>query len=287
MRPKARNRQQAMFFFASDLHGMTSRYDALASAISQEHPEAVLLGGDLLPAFAASKFVDSVLAGLFAALRQQMGERYPRVLLILGNDDARSHESAIIECEREGLWTYMDRRCEQIGPHRVYGYPFVPPTPFGLKDWERYDVSHYVPPGSISPEEGLRSVPIEPLEARYATIQTDLERLTDHDDLANAVLMMHAPPYQTALDRALLDGMMFDHAPIDVHIGSIAIRRFIEARQPLVTLHGHVHESARLTGKWMDQIGRTIILGAAHDGPELALIRFQPDDPAHATRELL
>ncbi len=276
-----------MFFFASDLHGMTSRYDALASAIAQEHPEAVLLGGDLLPAFAASGFVDSVLARLFTALRRQLGERYPRVLLILGNDDARSHESAIIECEREGLWTYMDRRREQIGPHRVYGYPFVPPTPFGLKDWERYDVSHYVPPGSISPEEGTRSVAIEPLEARYATIQTDLERLTDDDDLANAVLMMHAPPYETALDRAHLDGMMFDHAPLDVHIGSIAIRRFIEARQPLVTLHGHVHESARLTGKWMDRIGRTIILGAAHDGPELALIRFEPDDPAHATRGLL
>lgn len=276
-----------MFFFASDLHGATRRYDALASAIGQEPPAAVLLGGDLLPSSAASAFVDDVLAGLFAALRQQLGRRYPRVFLILGNDDARSHESAIVEWERDGLWTYMDRRREQIGTHRIYGYPFVPPTPFGLKDWERYDVSHYVPPGSISPEEGTRTVAIDPLEARYATIQADLERLTDGDDLANAVLLMHAPPYQTALDRALLDGMMFDHAPLDVHIGSIAMRRFIEARQPLVTLHGHVHESARLTGKWMDRIGRTILLGAAHDGPELALIRFEPDDPEHATRELL
>ena len=40
--------------------------------------------------------------------------------------------------------------------------------------------------------------------------------------------------------------------------GSIAIERFIEDRQPLLTLHGHVHESARLTGSWQEKIGRHI-----------------------------
>ncbi len=80
---------------------------------------------------------------------------------------------------------------------------------------------------------------------------------------------------------------MVDGAPMDVHIGSIAVGRFIETRQPLVTLHGHVHESARLTGAWMDQIGKTRLFSAAHDGPELALVRFDTDDPATATRELL
>ena len=75
--------------------------------------------------------------------------------------------------------------------------------------------------------------------------------------------------------------------PLDVHVGSIALRQFIEARQPLVTLHGHVHEAVRLTGAWRVRLGRTWALGGAHDGPELALVRFDPDDPASATRELL
>jgi len=78
-----------------------------------------------------------------------------------------------------------------------------------------------------------------------------------------------------------------DHAPLDVHVGSVAIRRFIEERQPLVTLHGHIHESARLTGSWREQIGRTHCLSAAHDRPELALVRFDPSDAAGATRALL
>ena len=80
---------------------------------------------------------------------------------------------------------------------------------------------------------------------------------------------------------------MVDHVPLDVHVGSIAVRRFIEAKQPLLTLHGHVHESTRLTGEWMTQIGRTTCINGAHDGPELALVRFDPAAPAAATRELL
>ena len=52
-------------------------------------------------------------------------------------------------------------------------------------------------------------------------------------------------------------------------------------------LHGHIHESPRLTGKWRQQIGRTHAFTAAHDGPELALVRFDLDDLDNATRELL
>jgi Icc-related predicted phosphoesterase len=84
-----------------------------------------------------------------------------------------------------------------------------------------------------------------------------------------------------------LDGVIVEHVPLDVHVGSIAIRRFIEERQPLVTLHGHVHESARLSGAWRDRIGRTHLFSAAHDGPELALVRFDLEDPGSATRELI
>jgi hypothetical protein len=80
---------------------------------------------------------------------------------------------------------------------------------------------------------------------------------------------------------------MVDHVPLDVHVGSIAVRRFIEARQPWLTLHGHVHESARLTGAWRDRILGTPMLSAAHDGPELALVRFDLERPETASRSLI
>ena len=62
---------------------------------------------------------------------------------------------------------------------------------------------------------------------------------------------------------------------------------FIEERQPLLTLHGHVHESASLTGVWREHLGRTLAMSAAHDGPELALVRFDLEDPETAARDLI
>ena len=39
-------------FFASDLHGRQDRYEKLFTAMAREVPDAVLLGGDLLPGLA-------------------------------------------------------------------------------------------------------------------------------------------------------------------------------------------------------------------------------------------
>jgi len=282
----------AQAHFASDLHGRADRYLKLLAAIRDERPRAVFLGGDLLPsgglpAGGEGGFLLGWLAPRLAALREALGPDYPRVLAIFGNDDPRSEERSLAELEGRGLLEHVHARRVELLGRPVLGYACVPPTPFALKDWERYDVSRFVDPGSVSPEEGARSVPVSESETRWGTIASDLEALAGSQDLSRAVLLFHAPPHATALDRAALDGVRVEHAPLDVHIGSIAIRRFIEARQPLVTLHGHVHESARLTGAWRDRLGRTLCLSAAHDGPELALVRFDLDEPEGATRELL
>jgi Icc-related predicted phosphoesterase len=223
----------------------------------------------------------------FGKLREAMGDGYPEVFLILGNDDPLTAEAAVVETAESKLWHYVHVRRETWGEHAVYGYACVPPTPFLYKDWERYDVSRYVDPGCVSPERGVRSPPTSVRDIRYATIQTDLDRLAGDADLRKAVFLFHTPPYQTSLDRAALDGKTVDHVPLDLHVGSIAVRRFIRRRQPLLTLHGHIHESARLTGSWRDRIGETHLFSAAHDGPELALVRFDLGDLDTASRELL
>jgi len=216
-----------------------------------------------------------------------MGNLYPEIFLVLGNDDGRLEEAAILDAASRGLWCYAHNRKIRMGSFHVYGYSFTPPSPFRLKDWEKYDVSRYVDPGCVHPEDGIHTVPVSEYEMRYSTIMDDLETLKGDDDLSDAIMLFHGPPYGTNLDRAELDGKKVDHVPLDVHIGSIAIQRFISREQPLITLHGHVHESARITGKWMDTSGRTVMLSGAHDGPELALIRFDPSKPGSATRELL
>lgn len=276
-----------IFFFVADLHGSERRYDSLMAAIESELPAAVFLGGDLLPMMRAGLFAEIELPRRFATLRERLRDRYPAVFAIFGNDDPRRCLPALEAGEAAGLWTCLHGRRSSVDGRPVYGYSCVPPTPFLLKDWERYDVSHYVDPGCIPPDEGQLTAALSSSELKYGTIQADLDRLAGGDDLHDAVVLFHSPPYQTALDRAALDGKKVDHVLLDVHVGSIAIRRFIESRQPQLTLHGHVHESVRMTGRFLDRIGRTVLLGAAHDGPELALVRVDPRDPAAATRELL
>lgn len=281
-------------FFATDLHGSRHRYERLFAAVRQESPQAVFLGGDLLPhvsglgaASATCDFLNEVVLPQLIELRREMQDRYPTLFVILGNDDPRCEEEALQAAHAAGVWRYLHGRADTIANYPLYGYACVPPTPFLLKDWERYDVSRYVPPGCVSPEEGYRTVALAENEVRWGTIEDDLKNLIDGNTLERAILLVHTPPADTPLDRAALDGKMVDHVPLDVHVGSIAVRRFIEANQPLMTLHGHVHESTRLTGEWTTQLGRTTCINGAHDGPELALVRFDPAAPAAATRELL
>jgi len=286
----------SLCFFVSDLHGYVDRYQKLISAIIQERPTAVFFGGDLLPSGPISLgdtklpiqyFVRDFIAPKFRELKTHLAGIYPRVFLILGNDDGRGEDADVFDGVSEGIWEYLHGSQAQFGQFTVYGYNYVPPTPFLLKDWERYDVSRYVDPGCISPEDGWHTLEQPANVTKYATIQNDLEILTGNRDLSQSIFIFHTPPYQTNLDRAALGGKVVDHVPVDIHVGSIAVKRLIENRQPLLTLHGHIHESSRLTGFWKEQIGQTYSFTAAHDGPELAIVRFDPKNLKDATRELL
>jgi Icc-related predicted phosphoesterase len=319
--------------FVSDLHGHRERYNKLFDTVEREQPDGVFLGGDLLPSGlleggpdGPNAFVHEVLAAGFERLRASLGDAYPPVFVILGNDDGRAVEPALLHYDELGarpLWHYAHGRSVAWGAYRVVGYAYIPPSPFALKDWERYDVSRFVDPGCTSPESGYYSTEVPDRTKRTATIKGDLDELfgprgnarrarsgskPDADSepatrpettvgssetgfpesrLDDVIILFHAPPYDTALDRAALDDTWVDHVPLDVHVGSIAIRRFIEARQPRITLHGHIHEAPRLTGRWHEEIAATHAFTAAHDGPDLAVVRFDPDDPAAAERELV
>ena len=268
--------------FVSDLHGRKDRYRKLFRHLAAAPPAVLLLGGDLLP-LGDPGFLELQLIEGCRRLKRGLGERYPLLLLIPGNDDPRSLEPGLEAGEREGLWRCLHGRSLSFGEHRFYGYACIPPSPFLLKDWERYDVSRHVDVGCLAPEEGWHSVPA----GDTGTIQEELERLAGEEDLSRAVFLFHVPPYGGLLDLAQSGGREVDHVPMDAHVGSIAVRRFIEARQPLLTLHGHVHESSRLTGCWRERIGGSHCFSAAWDGPELALVAFDLEELEAAERLLL
>lgn len=274
-------------YFVSDLHGDKNRYKNLIGLVKQDLPPALFIGGDIMPHFARyssqEDFFTEFLLPEFRMLEEEMKSSFPAIFIIMGNDDLRIGEDYLFQGEAEGLWQYVHNRKTSFGKFPVYGYACVPPTPFPLKDWERYDVSRYTDPGCTPPTEGIRSIDTgEDIE--YSTIQNDLAILTGEDDLSSAIILFHSPPYQTNLDRVALDGMKIEHVPLDLHVGSIAIKRFIEERKPMITLHGHVHESTRITGYWSEKIGNTYAFNAATDQKGLSIIKFSLDNPADAQR---
>jgi len=277
--------------FASDLHGKIKRYESLFNILLNEIPDAVFLGGDLLPnQFTLDSNMDEFIEDkIFSNIKRIINEigKKIRFFIILGNDDPRMYESFFKEADRKGLIDYVHNKTVNFADMFVTGYSHVPPTPFQLKDWEKYDVSRYVDVGVVPPETGIRTIEVSEDKIRYATIAEDLKKLYKNAPMEKTIFLFHSPPYNSYLDRADLDGKIVDHAPIDVHIGSIAIQRFIKKEQPLLTLHGHVHESARITGYWKERFGKTYSFNASHDGTELALVRFKTDNLENATRELI
>lgn len=285
-------------FFVSDLHGDIRNYKKLFQQVVDHPPRALFIGGDLLPSplkkletspmgISHDDFINSFLVKELKKIKDTLGDAYPRIFVILGNDDGRMEEAAMLDAATQGIWEYCHDRRIQWEEFTVYGYSYIPPTPFRLKDWERFDVSRYVDPGCTAPEDGILSVPVPEHQLQWVTMAEDLEKLTAGQDLDKAIFLFHSPPYKCKLDRAALDGKSIDYVPLDVHVGSIAIQRLIEERRPLLTLHGHIHESTRLTGTWRENFNGTESFNAAHDGPELSLILFNPRHPETAIRELL
>jgi Icc-related predicted phosphoesterase len=72
-------------------------------------------------------------------------------------------------------------------------------------------------------------------------------------NMPNAIFNIHAPPYQSKLDEApRLDKDLKARAEF-VAVGSTAVRSAIDKYQPLLGLHGHIHES-----RGAIMIGRTL-----------------------------
>jgi uncharacterized protein len=282
-------RQQ--FYFVTDLHGKLRRYDRLIEYIEKEPPEVLFIGGDFLPSHVGYQggmagFLRNYLREKLFRLKNKLRKEYPLILLIFGNDDPRALEKELMKLEEEELLNYIHNKSLIYKGYHLTGYAYIPPTPFHLKDWERYDVSRYVDPGCVPPEEGRFSLS-PPEDIMDYTIEKGLKELGTGLNHRKSIWLMHSPPYKTKLDRAALDGIKFDHVPLDVHVGSIAISRFIDSNQPLITLHGHIHESPRITGDWKEKIGKTWCFSAALEGYDLALVKFDPAHPEKAERIII
>jgi uncharacterized protein len=81
----------------------------------------------------------------------------------------------------------------------------------------------------------------------------------------NCILNLHCPPYASGLDDApeldaTLKPVIRGGRPSIVPVGSHAVREAIKRYQPVVGLHGHIHES-----RGAQKIGRTLCVNPGSD----------------------
>jgi Icc-related predicted phosphoesterase len=85
------------------------------------------------------------------------------------------------------------------------------------------------------------------------------------ESMDRCIFNLHVPPYDSSLDTAAaltddLEVVMSGSAPKMIAVGSTAVREAIEHYQPLLSLHGHVHESPGATN-----LGRTLCINPGSD----------------------
>lgn len=157
-----------------------------------------------------------------------------RAYVIPGNDDPWEIDavlaagSSVVAC---------DETVQTIGPHEMVSLGYSNRTP-----WHT--------PRELDEEE----------------IYARLKRLVDQLENPNrAILNIHVPPYESSLDTAYevdeeLRYVTKGGRPHEIPTGSPAVRQIIEETQPLLSLHGHIHESKGVT-----RIGRTVAINPGSD----------------------
>lgn len=106
---------------------------------------------------------------------------------------------------------------------------------------------------NITPWHSPRELEEDELEARLEAA------VAAADSSKPTIFNFHVPPYDTGIDEApeiradfsLVGGSSARMMPV----GSHAVRRVIERHQPLLGLHGHIHE-----GRGSARLGRTVVI---------------------------
>ncbi len=160
----------------------------------------------------------------------------PRVRCIItpGNDDPVEADQVLEASERVEFPSFQV--CE-LGPFSMASLGVVPPTPWNTE----------------------RECPEDEIARRID------EMLDPFPADTRWILNFHSPPYATGLDDApeldaSLRPVIRGGRPSVVPVGSHAVRDAIRKYQPVVALHGHIHES-----RGVQKIGKTLCINPGSD----------------------
>jgi Icc-related predicted phosphoesterase len=185
----------------------------------------------------ATLFEETVLTelrGWIALADERMAAYGIDVYVMPGNDDPWSCDAVIEEATH--VQACADR-VVRVGPHEMISCGYSNPTPWRTP----------------------RELDEDSLYDRIRALAEGLE------EPSSAIFNLHVPPYDSGLDTANemnadLTLRYVGGQPNPIPVGSTAVRQLIEEFQPLVALHGHIHES-----RGEVRIGRTLAINTGSE----------------------
>ena len=245
--------------YVTDLHGCLWKYEALLPLAVHHKADVVINGGDLYPKEGRNLFdQEKFITGYFNQHLRAFDKAGIYYLSQPGNDDLKCFDDTFAEvCARYSHARDIAMKVSSIGECEFIGFNLVPDYPFRLKDRCRLDTETFTPPRQLgaallSSKRGWDNTGTSWSQFIHTipTIEDELARLPKPVGNA-AVYVIHCPP----------EGMRLDVCEDYRTVGSRAVAEFIAKQQPMLTLHGHIHESPRVTGGvWKVESGRTLCI---------------------------
>lgn len=254
--------------YTTDLHGSRAKYERVLEAARARRVDAVVNGGDMYPKDGPLERQHEFVSGFLDRHFAECARAGMPLLCMPGNDDLAGFDPLFEEtcAGHAGVTSIAGRRVE-LGGSEFIGMNRVVDCPFGLKDRCQMDSRSYrfreqISPPVVSDGEwpafrGLKVLGDWYAEARSRpTLADELGRLVRPRTPERAVYVIHMPPAGLGLN-VCHDGM---------RVGSEAVRAFLLDAQPLLSLHGHIHESPRISGVWRAEVGRTVAVQPGQEG---------------------
>lgn len=284
--------------YTSDTHVHPSYFDRLLTAAEQIRPDAVIIGGDIIPDWQGG--IRASIEPHKAWLRNKLIPRLQNfraaygnvpVFLDLGNDDIAAARFLLEEKDGTDLHL-LHMRLVKLNEHlAVAGYMKVNPTPFRIKDGEKPDCrdrsglyDHGVEKKGSITSTGFETPFV--LDPAAGTIEDDLNELSGMLESEawqgfSFIFVSHAPPKDTDLDRT----------SAGYNVGSTAVKRFIERWGPsgrlLASFHGHIHESPWRTGQVWQYLCGIPCFNVGQKTKFLRALMFDTDNVVESVRLVL
>jgi uncharacterized protein len=267
----------------SDLHGHLAKYKLVIKRAVEQKVQAVVLAGDLLPGRSPLIAVQKQFCYELFHVMKELASHNIHTVYVMGNDDLAFTDGILYNYVEGNPFTHLvDHRVAEVCGYLFTGMSEVKDLPYALKDRARLDYSHDSSYQIIQPSKVMLTVPhaefggewvemtIEKFLVDYLPYQKSLARILwslPVEFWYKTVLVTHDPPKGVGLD--ITGG--------GESVGSKAVLDFIDDVQPLVSIHGHIHESPNLTGIWKTKIGRTLSVqaGQSYHGLFYSLINLE------------